>query len=444
MALATDNTIDLYAAWFERLAASRANETAGLAELRTKALASFRKLGFPTTRLEDWRWTNVAAIANTAFEPAPDARGQVTADALRPYWLDGAATAVVVNGRFAPQLSSLAGLPAGVTVASLAERIASRDPVVDAHLAKYAKLDQPFAALNTALMEDGAFVHVAKGVVCERPIQILYVTTKSTKPITVQPRSLIVVDFNAQATVVETFISLGDECYFNNFVTEMVGGENAHLDHYRYLLESPEAFHIATVQLEQGRNGRLDSSGFCFEGRLTRNDFNAVLNGEGGYCNIDGLYMVREDQHVDNHLVVDHATPHNGSREYFKGILEDRGRGIFSGKIIVREGAQKTDAKQTNMSLLLSDEAQIESKPQLEIFADDVKCTHGATIGQVNTDAIFYLRTRGIPEEEARSMMIFAFADESIADVRVESLKRLLEQHILRRLPQAVMLPEDL
>jgi len=444
MALATDNTIDLHAAWFDRLAASRASEPAALTELRASALASFRKLGFPTTRLEDWRWTNVAAIANTAFEPAADARAEVSLDAVRPFMLDGAATAVVVNGRFAPRLSSLTGLPDGVTVASLAERITAGDPVVDAHLAEYAKLDQPFAALNTALMEDGAFVHVGKGVVCERPIQVLYVTTASSKPVAVHPRSLLVVDFNAQATVVETFASLGGECYFNNVVTELVGGENAHLDHYRCVLESPQAYHVATVQLQQGRNGRLDSSGFCFEGRLTRNDFNAVLAGEGGYCNIDGLYMVRQDQHVDNHLVVDHATPHNGSREYFKGILEDRGRGIFSGRIIVREGAQKTDAKQTNMSLLLSDEAQIESKPQLEIFADDVKCTHGATIGQVNTDAIFYLRTRGIPEEEARSMMIFAFAEESIADVRVEPLKRLLEQHILRRLPQTVMLPEDL
>jgi len=252
----------------------------------------------------------------------------------------------------------------------------------------------------------------------------------------IHPRILLVAEPGSQASVVETYAGLGEGVYFTNPVTELVAGENAVLDHYKVVRESPATFHIGLLRIQQGRSTNVTTHVSNFEGGLVRNDFHAVMDGEGGECTINGLTMIEGTQHVDNHLRVEHAKSHCRSWEYFKSVLDGSSRSVFTGRIVVHKDAQKTDAKQTNMNLILSDEALADSKPQLEIFADDVKCTHGATIGQVDADAIFYLRSRGLSAEAARSLLVYAFAGESIGQIKVEGLRRNLDSLILSRLPR--------
>ena len=291
-------------------------------------------------------------------------------------------------------------------------------------------------------MEDGAFVYVPKGKVVVEPIHLLFLTTASERALVTHPRNLIVAEPSSQVTVVETYAGLGDGVYFTNAVTEIIARENSVIDHYKIVREGGAAFHMATLQLHQERSSTVDAHTVCLGGILVRNDINTVLDGEGCECTLNGLYLVIGKEHVDNHLVVDHASPHCNSREFFKGILDGHGRGVFSGRIIVRKDAQKTDAKQTNRSLLLSQDARVESKPQLEILANDVKCTHGATIGQVSEEALFYLRSRGLSKEAARSLLVFAFAGECLDRVRIKPLRAQLETLLLARLPQGNLLRE--
>jgi len=436
------DTMDLYLSMFERFEKQR-GRGAWLMHIRKAAISRFAELGFPTTDDEEWRYTNVAPIAGTAFAPAPEC--VITAEQLLPLLYDTATPRLVlVGGRFAPKLSLLNSLPHGVRLASLREAVEHEDETVRAHLARHARPDdQAFTALNTALLEDGAFLEIARGVVVEKPIHIVYVSTPGCTAWIANPRNLIVAGANSQVTIVESYIAPEPSVYFNNVVTEIVAMENAVVDHYKVTLESAAAFHIAALKLHQHRNSNVHSFVGSFGGGLVRHDIHAVLDGEGCDCGLNGLYMVDGSRHVDNHLVVDHAKPHCNSREFFKGILDGKGKGIFSGRIIVRPDAQKTDAKQTNMSLLMSKDAQVESKPQLEIFADDVKCTHGATIGQVNDEAVFYLRSRGLAEKDARGMLVHAFAGEVLDRVKVGPLRAQLEKLVVERLPQADR-PKDL
>jgi Fe-S cluster assembly protein SufD len=332
-----------------------------------------------------------------------------------------------------------------VQVISLGSAMQAGSGVVERHVGRYVDYeDQAFAALNTALMEDGALIHIRKDAVVEQSIHLLFVsTTKGAKQVT-HPRNLIVAEANSQATIVESYVGLNGDAYFTNAVTELVAGENAVLDHYKIERESVAAFHIATLRIHQERNSNVTSHAVSLGGALVRNDIHTVLDGEGCECTLNGLYMIVGSQHVDNHLLVDHAKPHCNSRENFKGILDQNSRGVFSGRIIVRQDAQKTDAKQSNMSLLLSEGAQVESKPQLEILADDVKCTHGATIGQISEEAIFYLRSRGISEEAARSLLVYAFAQERVEQIRIDALRTQLEALLFAKLQQGELLREAL
>jgi Fe-S cluster assembly protein SufD len=347
---------------------------------------------------------------------------------------------VVVNGQHRADLSRVKGLPAGVRAGSLAGAIngdldADSD-IVQRYLGQLADLGaRPFDALNTAGFEGGAFIYVPDGTVVEQPLQVMFVSTgeESGVPTVSHPRFLIVMGANAQARLVETYVGTGAR-YFVNSLTEIFVGENATLDHYKVQEDSVEAFHVASMHVHTLRNATFSSHSFALGGKLVRNDAIATLDGEGSECTLNGLYLADGDRLVDNHTTIDHAKAHCPSHEIYKGILGGRARAVFNGKIIVRPDAQKTDAKQTNRALLLSDSASINTKPQLEIFADDVKCTHGAAIGQLDDDAIFYLRARGLTYEEARDMLIHAFAGQILDRVQIDALKSAIETELYAQL----------
>ena len=429
----------------------QANEQAGtapawLSTLRQRSFDRFNELGYPTTKDEEWRFTNVAPIAKTPFAAPIAGEANVSPDQLAPFVFDGtAASLVFVNGLYCAELSSIGTLPKGVRVLPLSEALANEPSLVQAHLAQHADgKDQAFAALNAALMQDGAVVILPQGAVIEQPIHLVFAATYAAEPFAVHPRNLIVMGANSQATVVESFAGLDGGTYLTNTVMEIVAGESAVLDHYKVVRESDAAFHMSALQISQDKSSNVTSHVISLGGELVRNDMHTTLDAEGCECTLNGLSMLSGERLVDNHLIVDHAKPRCRSWEYFKSVLDDKGRSIFSGRINVRADAQKTDAKQTNMSLLMSKDAQVESKPQLEIFADDVKCTHGATIGQIDEEAIFYLRSRGICETAARSLLVYAFARENVDKVRVAPLKATLDELLFARLPGGELLREVL
>jgi len=437
---------DYYAKIFADFEKATAGNGQGwLQPVRRAAIARFTELGFPTTRDEDWRYTNVAPLAQIAFQLTSDSRVELSPRAIEQFMLPGLGgiQLVFVNGRYAPSLSSPGSPGGGLTVRSLAQAIREDRDVLEQHLARYAGYHQDaFSALNTAFMEDGAFVHVARGRVIEEPIRVLFVSTATADPIATHPRNLIVMDEDSQAVILEDYVALDADVYFSNVVTEVVVGQNSVLTHYMIERESHQAFSVSTLRLEQGRSSNVTSHTVLLGGALVRNNVHPVFAGEGSECLINGLFMATGSQHMDNFMRVEHASPHCDSRQFYHGILDGRSHGIFSGRIIVHKDAQKTDAKQTNKNLLLSQEAQIDSKPQLEIYADDVKCTHGATIGQIDQDAIFYLRSRGIAENAARALLLFGFAGECLERMKAEPIRRYLETLVAQWLPKGKILEE--
>jgi Fe-S cluster assembly protein SufD len=414
-----------------------------LAPVRKAALARFAELGLPSVRHEDWRFTNLAPLARTAFvRPGHDPRA-VAADDLRPALWDasGACRLVFLNGRYAPHLSSVEALPEGVLLGSLAAALGGDAPGLESHLARIA--DDPadaLVALNTAFLEDGAYVRLARGTVLEAPIHLVFVTVPGAAPTAVHPRVLILAGPQSQAAIVETHLGLQDGNYLSNPLTEIRAEEGAVLEHYTIQREHEDAFHLGTLRVRQERSSRVTAQGFALGGGLVRRNHDWTLAGEGAGCLLNGLYVLHRQQHTDNHLRVEHAAPHCDSREVFKGILDGHARAVFTGRIVVRAGAQKTDGKQSNMNLLLSEHAQVDTRPQLEIFANDVKCTHGATVGQLDRDALFYLRSRGIPEPAARSLLVYAFAGALLEQVRIAPLRALLRRLLLARLPAGALL----
>jgi Fe-S cluster assembly protein SufD len=409
-----------------------------LQDLRDRAAARFTALGFPTVREEEWRFTNVAPIAAAEFRPTGADATQASEQEIAGYlYSDAEYRILIVNGRFVPQLSRTQGLPAGVRVGSLAAAVTEQADVVQRYLGQLADFGtKGFTALNTALAVDGAYVYIPDGVVLEQPLHLLFVTTTSASsgPIMTNARVLVVAGDRTQARLVETYVGPRGAAYFTNAVTEIFAGENAVIDHYKVQEESFEAFHIASMHVHAGRSATFSSHSFSLGGKLVRNDTTTLLDGDGAECTLNGLYLADGERLVDNHTLIDHAKPHCPSHEIYKGILGGKARAVFNGKIIVRQDAQKTDAKQTNRALLLSDNASINTKPQLEIFADDVKCTHGAAIGQLDEDAIFYLRARGLTYFEARDMLIHAFAGDILDRVKIASLKTALESELYAQL----------
>ncbi len=421
---------------FEAVAAGR--EHLWLRELRREAFARFCEVGFPTTHDEDWRFTDVSAISKTAFRFVRDERSEVSPQQLRSLRVrDAGCQLVFVNGRFAPELSVLNKLPENVKVAGLADELSSNSNLVEQHLGQYVDIHRDaFSALNTAFAEDGAFVHVARGTIVEAPICLLFISVPGTSPVMIHPRNLILIDEESQATIVEEYVSLGDGSVLCNAVTEIVAGGNAVLSHYRIEREQAHTFNVSTLRIQQGRSANIASHSVLLGGALVRNNVHPVLAGEGGECLINGLFLGSDNQHIDNYMLVEHASPHCGSRQFYNGILDDHAHGVFHGRIVVYKDAQKTDAKQTNRNLLLSDDAQIDTKPQLEIHADDVKCTHGATIGQIDEEALFYLRSRGIDEASARNHLLLAFAGECVERMKQGPIRLHVENLVNRYLRQ--------
>jgi len=420
---------------FEHLG-KESNQPAWVFPLRKAGISRFAELGFPTLKDEDWRFTNVAPIANLPFNPVigPVPNG-LASDILSrfPFQSLAATRLVFVDGCWNSHLSASA--PKGMTAASLAQSLSNNPSLIEKHLSRYAQgEDNAFTSLNTAFFQDGAFIHVPAGVSVEQPIHIVYLSTGREKTPTTNPRNLIIVEKRGHVTVLESYVSLTDDAYFTNAVTELVAEEDSVVEHCKFQDESPSAFHMAAIHARMGRHCRLISHSIATGGRLSRNNIRTALAGEGVECVLNGLYLTKGEQLADHHMIVEHAEPHCASHEYYNGILDGRSKGVFHGRILVRQIAQKTDAKQTNKNLLLSEDATIDTKPQLEIYADDVKCTHGATVGQLNDESIFYLRSRGIGEDTARQMLIHAFAGEIIERIRYQPLREEMDQLIWDRL----------
>lgn len=414
-------------AWFHRV--------------RRQAIERFAELGFPTTRLEEWKFTNVDPIARMPFHSSEFRADGLPAGLVADLPLahaafeEGCSRIVFVNGHYNPQLSSSV-LPDKLIASSLTSAIKRDLPGVKL-LATHATFqNQAFVALNTAFLEDGAFISVPRDVTLDAPIYLLFVST-AAEPIASHPRSLIIVGENSQASIVEDYLAIGDGAYFTNAVTEIVARENSVVEHYKIQDENESAFHIATVQVNQERSSKFTHHSISFGGALVRNDVNVLLDGEGAECTLNGLYLAAHKQHVDNHTVIDHSQPHCSSHELYKGILDDNSSAVFNGSIIVRKDAQKTDARQSNKNLLLSENATINSKPQLEINADDVKCSHGTTIGHLDDDSIYYSRSRGIGAKEARSVLTYGFANDVLTRMKLEAVRVRLECALLARLSSA-------
>ena len=428
------NYLDIFTE-FEKHAPGR--EIAWLRDLRANAFARFCETGFPTTHDEDWRFTNVSEIARTQFALVKESSARNSISNLKSASVAGSAARLVfVDGAFVSELSTTGALPAGVEVLSLTQAITHRAKELEAYLGRYVDIRRDaFAALNTAFLDDGAYVRVRRRNVVDAFIHLLFVSTQNEIPTMSHPRNLLVFEDESQATVVEEYVSLGDGTVLSNSVTELAAGENATVSHYMIAREHRKAFNVSTLRIQQARSANVASHSLLLGGGLVRNNVHPVLAGEGGECLINGLFVGEGRQHLDNYMYVEHASPHCSSRQFYNGILDGRSHGVFHGRIVVHKDAQKTDAKQTNRNLLLSDDAQIDTKPQLEIYADDVKCTHGATIGQIEENALFYLQSRGIDEVAARRLLLLAFASECLDRMRPGAARdyseRLIHQHLL-------------
>ena len=410
-----------------------------LARLRESAMDRFEQLGFPSVKEEEWKYTNVAPISRVNFEPVvgPHEAGSFDAAEIAnlSYPETEATTLIFRNGILT--LNHELTLPAGVVAIDLAEAIV--DPtyaeLVREHLARNADYNaNGFTALNTALFSSGAFIFIPRNLVLEAPLHLLFISDTLNPKAASFPRVLIVAEANSRTTLIESYAGLGDGTYFTNAVVEIVLKDGARLEHYKIQREGGEAFHIATTSADLGSSSSYDTTTINFGGQLSRHDIQVRMNHEGAECWVDGLYMVGASQHTDTHSVIDHQQPHCTSHQLYKGILDGKSRAVFNGKIFVRHGAQKTDAMQTNKNLLLSDEARIDTKPQLEILADDVKCAHGAAVGQIDENELFYLETRGIHPDLARNLLTYGFAEEVIDKIKIESIKKQLDEAVLNRI----------
>jgi Fe-S cluster assembly protein SufD len=409
-----------------------------LLPLRQAGIASFAEQGFPTVKDEDWRFTNVAPIAKLDLRLAcpavvNGAETQTLNDSVFAA-LPGQRL-VFVNGFFSARLSSLKPVAGGVRIENLAAALGKDAALIEKHLGRHALTKgNAFAALNQAMFSDGAFIFVPAGVTVAEPVQLIYISSAKASGEVNLPRNLIIAEANSQVTVVESYLTTSNVAYFTNAVTEMVAGDNAFVELVKVQDEATNAYHIATISGEFGRTSNVNVHSFALGAKLSRNNIRTKLAGEGLECVLNGLYLTKEEQLADHHMVVEHAQPHCASHEYFNGILDDQSKGVFHGRILVREIAQKTDAKQTNKNLLLSDAATADTKPQLEIYADDVKCTHGATIGQLNDESIFYLRSRGMSLDTAKQMLIHAFAGEIIERIQCEPARAVVDKLVWDRL----------
>jgi Fe-S cluster assembly protein SufD len=409
-----------------------------LAALRRSAMDRFALTGFPTSRDEEWRFTPVAPIAKAAWRHSTGSAHDVTRQDLAPFifghpeWT----TLVFVDGAYSEPLSATPALAQGVRVGSLSEALKTDSPLLQRHLARHAPIEgSPFTALSTAFLSDGSFVLVPRNTELARPIHLIFVTTSKAAGAVTHPRNLVVVEAGARASVIESYVTLAEGAsYWTNAVSEVVVGASAWIEHTRIQRESEQAYHTGLTHVEQERDSHYRSFSLAMGGALARHNLTARLNGENVETLMYGLYLTRGHQVVDNHTAIHHDQPNCRSWEVYKGVLDGHSRAVFNGKVFVKPEAQKTDAKQTNRNLLLSDDAKVDTKPQLEIFADDVKCTHGATVGRLDDIALFYARSRGVPSAVAQLLLTYAFAAEVTSEVVLEPVREELERLVRERL----------
>ncbi len=407
-----------------------------LATLRAEAFENFSANGFPSLREEEWRYTNVSAIEKKLFSPHKAEEGAINQAQLESHFLDDTYTIVLINGVVSLEHSSLEGLSDNLTVLSMVDALAQQPEVVEKYLAQaVSHQEHGFVAFNTAWFSDGLFVHIPANQVIDKPIHLIHWVTQANFLATT--RNVLVVDEMAEAKVIETYVGV-DDAYLTAAVTEVILGENAELSLHKRQSEGEKAYHFGGTYVKQAKYSRFKHHNFAFGGLLARNDVHTDL-GVASECDLNGLYLGNKRQHIDNHTRINHAEPHAISREMYKGVLNQRARGVFQGRVIVAEDAQKTNSEMNNRNLLLSNDAEVDAKPQLEIYADDVKCAHGVTIGQLDDKSIFYLQSRCIDEESARNILTFAFANEMVDRVAIESLHDKLLEQVLVRFPQAGM-----
>ena len=408
---------------------------ARIQSLRSAAFETFRRLGFPTTKNEDWHFTSVAPIVEHDYLHITTPSGDVQRAALTPFLFGRSEwhTLVFVNGRHAPELSNTRTLPKGVKLLDLRRAWREAPQLTEAMGSITSYTDRAFTALNAAFMHDGAVLHIDRDLEVEMPIHLLFVTDAVAAKSMMHPRNLIVVGRNAKAKVIESYVSLSDAVYFTNAVTEVSVADGATLHHYKMQREGMRAFHVGTIETRQGRDSHYISFSLGIGGSLTRTNIYTTLAGEGCGATLNGLYMLDGEQHCDHQTLIAHVQPNCFSRELYKGVLDGQSHGVFNGKVYVDPIAQKTDGKQTNNTLLLSDKAQIDTKPQLEIFADDVKCTHGATVGRLDEQALFYMKSRGVSRQLARELLTYAFAADVLETIEQDSVREELERMTLQR-----------
>ncbi len=412
---------------------------------RKAALERFAAAGLPTRRIEEWKYTDVQAIAKRPFDTllAPTAIDTEKIENLRFSELD-CHEMVFINGRFNAGLSRLDSLAEGITIRSLASALADGGSGVDARLGRCLNNSMhAFTDLNTAFMQDGAVIEIAPDIQLEKPIVLLYLDSATQVPSANHPRTYVRLASNAAATLVESYIGLDDESEnLTNSVTEIELEDNTRLEHYRISQESLKSFHVGGIHVRQARDSRYESHALALGGKLSRTDINTRLEAEGATAILNGLYMVGGKQHVDHHTRIDHLMPQTTSVETYRGVLDGHARAVFNGKVYVHRDAQKTDAQQSNSNLLLSKTAEVDTKPELEIYADDVKCSHGATVGQLDENALFYLRSRAIDEPTARSLLTYAFASEVVGQIKLQAIRERLEHIVLGKLPGTEQISE--
>ena len=428
---------NIYSAGFREFAGSREGEPAWFARLREGAFGRFEELGVPTTDQEDWKYTNVAPLARGAFLPASASRPE--AAAVEPLFAEEARRSrlVFVNGAYSPELSSLEAVTGGVVAEELGAALAGEHAaLLWEHLGRLSGEGRDaFSALNTAFHGGGALLVVPDGVEAAAPVQLLFVTAPGAGEAAASfPRVLVVAGRDSRLDLIETHAALGDAEYFTNAVVEVFVGEGARVTHYKVQDEGARAFHVASTRAEVSRGGAYELMTVTLGAKLSRHDIEVALTSPGAECRVDGLYLVGDGQHADTHSLIDHREPSCTSRQVYKGILDGRSRAVFNGRVYVREGARQTDAEQSNKNLLLSPDARVDTKPQLEIYNDDVKCAHGTTVGQLEEEELFYLLSRGLHPDLARNLLTYGFAEEIVEKIKFDSIRAQLDEAILNRL----------
>jgi len=440
-----------FPAYQDASAVGDSKSLAWLTAHRQSAFDQFQEAGFPTRRHENWKYTDVSRITKTGFVIANPTHNVIQADELDSLKFNtvNSHELVFINGQFSAEHSDIGSLDEHVVIGSLRDALKNTPELIENRFNQFANEDHArenhsFAALNTAFFHDGAFIYVPDNVVIEEPIVLYFVSSNTEQTLTTAPRNLIIIGKNAQASVIESFHGLQGVVSFTNTITEIETADGAILEHYKVQQENTDSFHVGGMHLKLHRNSRIESHSISLGGAIVRNDIVTDLAGEGAEIILNGLYMGDGRQHVDNHTLVNHSEPHTRSDEYYRGVLDGRARGVFNGKVVVHKDAQKTDAAQSNANLLLSDHAEIDTKPELEIYADDVKCSHGATVGQLDKNMLFYLRSRGLDADTAKSLLTFAFADEVIRRIKFAPIREQLEFNVGGRLPGADLIKANL